>query len=56
MGTQVTTAGEAVPAASADYVAFAADEFSRVEISNVRSDGDDFSDELVPDDHRHWNS
>src|SRR5258706_5398796 len=44
---------EAVSAAPADDVAFAADDVARVEVLNVRAGGDDAPDELVADDHGH---
>ena len=50
---QMPPAGEAVAAAAADDVAFAADDVAGVEVVDVRADLDDPADELVADDHRH---
>ena len=50
MSTEVTAAGEAVAAASADNVAFSADELAYREIGDIGADGDDFADKLVADD------
>src|SRR5262245_23409692 len=55
VGTQVPAAGEAVPAAAADDVAFAAHDVTREEVRNVRADLDDFTCEFVPDDHGYGN-
>src|SRR5215472_5694830 len=52
MGTQVATSGEAVPAASANHVPLAADQFSAMKIGDVRSDFDDLADKFVPNDER----
>src|SRR5688572_8086694 len=51
MGTQMPAACEAVSASSTHDMAFAAYEFPREEISHVRSNADDFADELVADHH-----
>src|SRR5215469_5236644 len=52
VGTQVATPGEAVPAAAANHVALAADQFSRMKVRYVRPDFDNFTDKFVPDDER----
>jgi hypothetical protein len=48
-------AGQAIPAAPADYVPFSADQFSNPEIGNVRTDRGDLTHKFVPDDQRHGN-
>ena len=48
---QVAPTGEAVAAASADHVAFAADDVAGEEVVDVGADGDDFADEFVADGH-----
>ncbi len=53
MRAEVPPAGEAIAASPAHDVAFAADDFARLKIGNVRADGDDFADKFVADDHRH---
>jgi hypothetical protein len=45
--------GEAVAAAAADDVAFAADDLAGEEVVDVGADLDDFADELMPHGHRH---
>jgi len=50
MGTEMTAAGEAVAAASADDVAFAGDELAYGDVSDVRAKVDDLSDKFVADD------
>ena len=52
---QVPPSREAVAAASAHHVPFAADDFARMKIVDVRSDRDNLADELVPDRHRNGN-
>src|SRR5690242_6877191 len=49
----MTAAGEAVAAAPAGDVAFAADDVAGMEVVDVRADLDYLADELVPDHHRH---
>jgi hypothetical protein len=49
MGAEVAASGETVPAASADYVAFAADQLSDGDVGDVRAGSDNFADELVTD-------
>ena len=46
-------AGEAIPAAAADNVPFAADDLARMKVGDVRADRRDLPDELVADDQRH---
>ena len=50
---QVAAPGEAVAAAPAHEVAFAADDVAGGEVGDVGADLDDLADELVPDHHRH---
>ena len=50
---EMAAAGQAVAAASADDVAFAADDVAGLKIGDVGADLDDFADEFVADDHRH---
>ena len=52
---KMTPAGEAITAAPADHVAFAADNFPRVEIVYVRPNGNNLAYKLVPHRHRHRN-
>src|SRR6185437_10286433 len=52
-GAQVTPACKAVAAASADHVAFAANQVTGKEVVDVGADGDDFAHELMPDRHGH---
>ena len=49
----MSPAGQAVAAAAADDVPFAADEVADLEVAHVGADGGHLSDELVTDDHRH---
>ena len=49
VGAEVAASGEAVAAASADDVTFAADDLADGEIFDVGAGGDDFADELVAD-------
>jgi hypothetical protein len=49
----VWAAGQAIAAAAAHDVAFAADNLPRLEVVDVRTDGCDFADELVTDHKRH---
>src|SRR5579862_2769429 len=51
----MTPSREAVPAASANHVAFAADNISRMQIHDIRAHLRDFADELVADDCRYRN-
>src|SRR5581483_1083672 len=48
-------AREAITAAPADHMPFAADKFSGMEVVNVRANLDDFSDELMPNHQRNGN-
>ena len=50
---QMPAAGKTIPAAAADDVPFAADDFAGMKVGHVRADRDDLPDELVADDHRH---
>ena len=50
---EMPPAGQAVAAAAADDVPFAADDLAEVKILHVGADLDDLADELVADDHRH---
>ena len=47
--------GQAVAAASADYVTFAAHQIARVKIVHIRAHFDDLSHEFMADRHRHGN-
>src|SRR4051812_42512886 len=51
----MTPARQTVAAASAHHMPFAADYFARMEIDNVRSGGNNFTHELVPDRHGNGN-
>jgi hypothetical protein len=54
-GAEMAAAGEAVAAASAGDVAFAADEVAGIEVGDVGADFGDFADEFVADDQgRGW--
>ena len=55
VGAQVAPAGEAVAAAAADHVAFAADDVAREEIGHIGADRLNPADELVADRHGHGN-
>ena len=48
---EVAAACETISAATADDVAFAADDFARVKIVDVAADFDNFTDEFVTDGH-----
>ncbi len=50
-GAEVSATGETVAAASADHVAFTADNVAGMEVRHVGSDFDDFTDKFVSDDH-----
>ena len=50
VSAEVAAAGETVATATADDVAFAADELADGEVGDVGADGYDFADELVADD------
>jgi hypothetical protein len=50
VGAEVAAAGEAVSTATADYMAFAADDLANGEIGDVGAHGYDFADELVAND------
>src|SRR5450755_841392 len=52
-GAQVAAAGQTITAASADYVAFAADDIAGKEIGDVGTDFSDFADKFVADDQAH---
>ena len=52
---KMTAARQTIAAASANHVAFAADDFSGMKISHVRSHFDDFADEFVSDYQRNFN-
>ena len=52
---EMPAAGQAISAAAADDVPFAADDVAEVEILDVGADRDDPADELMPDDQRHGN-
>ncbi len=52
VGAEVPAAGEAMAAAAADDVAFAAHDVARVEVGDVAADLDDLADELMADDER----
>ncbi len=49
---EVTASGETVPAASADDVSLAADQFADLHVMHIASECGDVSDELMPDHHR----
>ena len=49
----MAAAGETIAAASADDVAFAADDFAGKEVVHIFAGGDDLADEFMADDHRH---
>src|SRR5947209_2307010 len=50
---QVTAAGQAVPAVSADDVPLAADDLAGLKVLDVGADLDNAADEFVADDERH---
>ena len=50
----MTAAGEAIAAAAADHVTFAADDIAGEKIGDVGADFDDAADKLVADRHGHW--
>ncbi len=50
MCAEVTASGKAVAAASADHVAFSADELARGNVEDVGADRDDLADKLMADD------
>ena len=52
---QMPPSGQAVAAAAADHVTFAAHEIARVKIVDVGADFHDLADELMADRHRHGN-
>lgn|SRR4051794_33429789 len=51
----MTAARQTVTAASAHYMPFAANDLARMKIADVRSGGDNFTHELVPDRHGNGN-
>ena len=52
---KMTPPGKTIPAAPADHMAFAADDFTGKEIGDVRPDLDDLADKFMTHDHRHGN-
>lgn len=52
VSTEMTPSGETVAASSTDDMAFPADNVARLEISNIRADINDLTDELVSDNER----
>ncbi len=52
---QMPPPGQAIAAAAADHVAFAAHQIARVEIADVGAHLHDLADKLVADRHRHRN-
>ena len=54
LGAQVPPPGQAMAAATADDVTFAADEVARREVLDVGADLDDLADELVADESGGW--
>ena len=55
MSTQVPPPRQAVAARAANHMTFAADNFARMKVRDVRADFHDFPDKLVPDRHRDRN-
>ncbi len=49
---QMPSARQTVPAAAADQMPFAADQFAEFHVVDVAADGGDMADEFVPDHHR----
>src|ERR1035437_5718019 len=52
---QMPAAGQAIAAATANYVPFSAHQLPNTEIGNVRTDRGDLANKFVPDDERHGN-
>src|SRR5882757_2841948 len=51
----MTPAREAISAMAANDVSFSADHLAGKKVFHVRTDFDDFADELMSDNHRHGN-
>ena len=50
---KMPASGQAIAAAAAHHMAFAADDVAGVKIAHVRADLDDLADEFMADHHRH---
>jgi hypothetical protein len=55
MGAEVTPSRHTVPAPAAHNMTLSRDQFARMEVIHVGTDGDDFADKLMTDNHGNRN-